>query len=1052
MRLPKYYEDVKNLHVGTMPNRAYYIPRCKSGNKPERVQLLNGLWKFRYYPNRFEAEENFYLPDFDSGSFDAIPVPGCWQNYGYDRHQYTNVNYPFPYDLPYVPEQNNPCGCYIHTFQITKEQLEQRNYLNFEGVDSCYYVWVNGSFTGFSQVSHSTSEFDISRQLVEGTNTLAVLVMKWCLGSYYEDQDKFRMSGIFRDVYILTRPKEHIRDYFVKTDCSGTYDKAVVTVDLEYLETAVATEAGLYDCDGTLLAAGTAENGSISFCIENPKLWNAESPKLYSLVLSTAEEEITQKVGIRKVEVKDSVILLNGVPIKFKGVNRHDSDPVTGYTISREQALKDLSLMKRHNINAIRTSHYPNAPWFTELCDEYGFYVIGEADVETHGATSFYSASSGDTFGDIVMNPISDEIIMDRQQRNVHRDKNHPSVLIWSLGNESGWGLSFEKAGRWVKEYDPTRLLHYEGSIHITGGHQPDLSMLDMYSRMYDSLEGIHKYFADPGNTKPYVLCEFCHAMGNGPGDLEDYMEKIYAEDRFAGAFVWEWCDHAVYLGEAPDGRKKYAYGGDSGEFPHDGNFCVDGLVYPDRTVSPGLLEYKNVLRPLRASVISAEDGIIRLENKLDFTNLKDYLYITYQLQCNGKTITEGELRDIDLKAHAVKDIRLNLTLPETGAAYLNLNYIQKNPLPFTAAGYELGFDQLVIREGAYEYNKVPGKTGRLTLEETEKLVTVKGTGFIYTFNKLTGLFQQLIRDNQRLLERPMEFNLWRAPTDNDRNIRHEWQKAGYDRITVRVYETSVTQQEKGTKQLNSVQSNPAHSNTAESGAVQSNAAKSGAIHFNAVEPGAVQFNTAEPGTTQFNAVQIKARLAIAAIQREHMVDADVIWTVSEDGSLTCQVKARRNTKMPFLPRFGLRLFLPKAYDRVQYFGYGPHESYPDKHRSSYLGLFRQRIEDMFEDYIYPQENSSHCGCSYLRIESSEASSLTVTADKAFAFNASEYTQEELTAKLHNYELEKSPFTVVCVDYKQSGIGSNSCGPGLLSKYRLEEEQIEFSFQFEFTE
>lgn len=1021
MKLPKYFEDTENLHIGTMPNRAYYIPCCSDRNSSvSRVQLLNGLWKFKYYKNRFEVADNFYQPGFDLSSFDEIPVPSCWQNHGYDRHQYSNVNYPFPYDLPYVPDQN-PCGCYVRHFQITREQLDQKNYLNFEGVDSCFYLWINGEFLGYSQVSHSTSEFDISAQLVEGENTLAVLVMKWCVGSYYEDQDKFRMSGIFRDVYILTRSREHIRDYFVKTALDDTCTKAVITVDIEYLKNSVPTDFELYDCDNSLITAAKAENGHAEFHLDSPKLWNAEAPDLYTLVLLTEEEAIYQKVGIRKVEIKDSVILLNNVPIKFKGVNRHDSDPVTGYTISKEQAMLDLSLMKQHNINAIRTSHYPNAPWFTELCDKYGFYVIGETDLETHAAVATYSGSC-DTFSDIAMREISDSIILDREQRNVMRDKNHPCILIWSMGNESGWGASFEKAGRWIKSYDNTRLLHYESSIYITEGYKADLSMLDIYSRMYDSIEGIDTYFENPENTKPYVLCEFCHAMGNGPGDFEDYFKKIYKEPRFTGGFVWEWCDHAIYQGETLEGKKKYAYGGDSGEFPHDGNFCVDGLVYPDRRVSPGLLEYKNVIRPVRAFAIDLENGTFLLENKLDFTNTKDYLMITYQLQNNGITIGEGRITELDIPPHSSKSIKLDYTIPETGITYLNITYLQKCNLPFTGAGHTLGFDQLLVRDGKFEklsLNKVKLQddplamkqcstaTGQMStaikrkpssgisLQESENTMIISGSNFTYTFNKLTGLFDELCRGEKQLLELPMEFNLWRAPTDNDRLIKEEWQRAGYDRITQRVYETSHHQTE--------------------------------------------------------NNILLHVKLSIAAIQREHMLDLEIIWEIDTQGNLLLHSQAVRNTKMLYLPRFGVRFFLPKAYHKAEYFGYGPNESYLDKHQASYVGLFRQDVEEMHEDYIFPQENSSHCGCHYLRLsDNSVKDDLLITGDQTFSFHVSEYTQEELTKKLHNYELEKSPYTVVCLDYKQSGIGSNSCGPALLPQYRLEEEAFEFTFHFSF--
>jgi beta-galactosidase len=1019
MKLPKYFEDTQNLHVGTMPNRAYYIPYYNNSDSvAERVQLLNGLWKFKYYNNRFEVPDEFYQKGFDVSEFDDLPVPSCWQNYGYDNHQYTNVNYPFPYDLPYVPEQN-PCGCYVHTFQISKEQLEQKNYLNFEGVDSCYYVWVNDEFVGFSQVSHSTSEFDLSDKLIEGANTLAVLVMKWCVGSYYEDQDKFRMSGIFRDVYLITRGQEHIRDYFVKTKLTDTCEEALVTVDIEYLNKDIPTTCELYDTNHNLLMTKQATNGHVEFKLEHPILWNAETPNLYTLVLLTDNEKITQKVGIRKIEVKDSVILLNNVPIKFKGVNRHDSDPVTGYTISKDQAINDLSLMKQHNINAIRTSHYPNAPWFTELCDQFGFYVIGESDVETHGAVAFYSGSYEGTYSDIAMADISDDIILDREQRNIMRDKNHPCIVFWSLGNESGWGASFEKAGRWIKAYDDTRLLHYEGSIHVTGGYVADLSMLDVYSRMYPSLEMNEDYFADANNTNPYVLCEFCHAMGNGPGDLEDYFEQIYSEDRFVGGFIWEWCDHAISLGTVPDGRKKYAYGGDSGEFPHDGNFCVDGLVYPDRTVSTGLMEYKNVIRPVRAVAINTEQGEILLENKLDFTNANDYLYLTYQLQNNGVTIAEGYMKEVDLPAHSKKTINLHYTVPDSGITYLIIYYLQKYDLPFTKAGHVLGFDQLLIRDGIFESStpqesnstskKEPKQSNELntleslTLQETENRVIVSGNNFTYNFNKLTGLFEDLSRDGRKLTEGPMEFNIWRAPTDNDRNIRNDWQNAGYDRTTIRVYEV-ISQLKEQTAVAQA-------------------------------------------------AISITAKLAIAAIQREHILDLEVTWTIYADGNLNVHTSAIRNTKMPYLPRFGFRFFLSKSYDNLQYFGYGPNESYLDKHRASYIGLFEEKVEEMQEDYIFPQENSSHCGSRYLRLNASISDpAITITGDQEFSFNVSDYTQEELTRKNHNYELEKAPYTTVCIDYKQSGIGSNSCGPELLNKYRLEEEVIDFTFYMNFTE
>jgi beta-galactosidase len=834
--------------------------------------------------------------------------------------------------------------------------------------------------------------------LKAGENVLAVLVMKWCLGSYYEDQDKFRMSGIFRDVSLITRAKEHIRDFFVKTKLNGDCSQATIQVSLEYLDTPIPVKGQLYLGD-QLVNEATTSDCSLEFNVIHPLLWNAEEPNLYTLKLCTQEEQIVQKVGIRKVEIKDRVLLFNNVPIKLKGVNRHDSDPVTGYTISREQALKDLSLMKQHNINAIRTSHYPNAPWFTELCDEYGFYVIGEADLETHGVVNFYSGSYEHTYCDIAKNELSDSIVLDREQHNVHRDKNHPCILMWSMGNESGWGPSFEKAGRWIKEYDDTRLLHYEGSVHAKGD-TCDLSMLDVYSRMYDSIESIEQYFNQSDNKKPYMLCEFCHAMGNGPGDLEDYMAKLYQEKSFIGAFVWEWCDHAILLGETEDGRKRYAYGGDSGEYPHDGNFCIDGLVYPDRTVGPGLKEYKNVLRPVRANLISAKEGIIQLENKLDFTNTKDFLYLTYELQKDGLTVSEGYLRELDIPPHTCREFKLHYSIPEEGTTYLLLRYRQKSTLPFTAPGHELGFDQLLINKainGSFMTNQAIAmqKEKELSYQETENRIKITGNCFSYTFNKLTGLFDDMTVNNRKLLMKPMEYNIWRAPTDNDQYIRKDWQHAGYDRTTVRVYQTDMQHIPSG-------------------------------------------------------GLKINVKLALAAVQREHILDLTVTWSVFPNGGVSVEMKAHRNILMPYLPRFGLRFFLPKKYDQVKYYGYGPEESYIDKHRASYVGLFEQTVDEMFEDYIFPQENGSHCGCRYLSTYSADTLPiLTVTSENDFSFNASAYTQEELTVKKHNYELKKAPYHIFCIDYKMSGIGSNSCGPELLEKYRISEENFTCSFRLD---
>ncbi|MFA9466588.1 MAG: glycoside hydrolase family 2 TIM barrel-domain containing protein [Velocimicrobium sp.] len=999
LQLPKYYEDPSTLHIGCEENRSYYIPYAQEETTTSsRVQLLNGDWDFRYYKNPFEVED-FTIPDYQYHNYDLIPVPSCIQMHGYDKHQYTNVNFPFAYDAPFVPLENPTC-VYHKTFAVANNLTDYQQYLNFEGVDSCFYVYVNQAFVGYSQVSHSTSEFNITSFLKKGDNDLTIVVLKWCDGSYLEDQDKFRMTGIFRDVYLLSRPTNHIRDFFVKTILDDTYSNARVTVDFSYSGTAIPTTATLTDASGQVISTKAVTDSSLVMEVDSPTLWNAEQPYLYTLTLTTENEVIYQKVGIRCIEIKEDIIYINGTKIKFKGVNRHDSDPVTGYTISKEQAMKDLILMKESNINAIRTSHYPNAPWFTMLCNEYGFYVVGESDLEAHGATSFYGGGADTTYGDLVQQEMFAQSVLDRNQRNIIRDKNNPSIIIWSMGNEAGYSKAFEDTGRYIKSYDSTRLVHYEGSVHQTGGHINDTSMLDVYSTMYESPASIENYLAT--NSKPYMLCEFIHSMGNGPGDIEDYMECIYKHDRFVGGFVWEWCDHAIYRGVTVDGNKIFHYGGDTFEYPHDGNFCVDGMVAPDRTPHPALAEYKNVIRPVRAKLVDLQEGSIELQNLLDFTNLKEYVTIKAELLYEGNKVETYDVGCIDLLPHkrTVIQVPINQSyftdISKLGSLSLKLIYIQLTDRGLTKAGHNLGFDQLILKESTLPFIHAKDETNQtVDLEESTTKILVSGANFSYVFNKLRGNFDSIVIDNHTVLNQPMEYNIWRAPIDNDRNIRSEWEKARYDKALVRVYETSVSQEN--------------------------------------------------------NSTSIHCRFAINAIQIQHIVDVNATWFIGSNGTLTFELDGNRNTDLPFLPRLGLRLFLPKEYENVQYLGYGPNESYIDKHRSSWFAKFNTKVDDMYEDYIKPQENSSHYGCEEATLSSTFGNTLRVSAASPFSFQASRFTQEELAQKAHNYELVKSDSTVLCIDYKMSGVGSNSCGPELAEKYQLCEEKISFKVTLQFS-
>jgi len=979
MKIENYYEKPEVLHVGTQDNRSFYIPYDLAGK--EMRKMLNGNWKFQFYQSVDEVED-FLEDEFCMDSLDEIVVPSNWQMHGYDHHQYVNLLYPFPFDPPYVPV-NNPCGLYIKTLMFTKEELIKKLYLNFEGVDSCFYLWINKKFAGYSQVSHSTSEFDITDLVIEGDNTIAVLVLKWCDGSYLEDQDKFRMSGIFRDVYILERPSQYIRDYTIKTILNESLDSAKVTIDFEMIGNP-QIECTIKDSSGKTVNKSDVINQKCCFQIDKPILWNAEQPYQYLLELCSKDEIITQKVGIRAIAVKDSVILINGKPIKFKGVNRHDSSPYTGSAITKQDALADLKLMKEHNINAIRTSHYPNSPWFTEMCDEYGFYVIGESDLETHGCGEVYAVEELDYVSQIAKDKQFKKAILDRVQRNVMRDKNRTSILIWSLGNESGYGENLVEAGYWVKEYDPTRLLHYEGCTW-QDWQKLDLSMFDMVSRMYASIEWVHDYCENPENEKPFIQCEFCHAMGNGPGDIEDNFKQIYQYDNYCGGFIWEWCDHGIYMGKAENGKDKFYYGGDSGEFPHDGNFCMDGLVYPDRRIHTGLLEYKNVLRPVRVYETQLDQGIIVLENMLDFLSLKDYIKVHFELKQDGNFLTEGWIEELNIEPH--KRDRIFLTLPQVngGNTYLKLEYIQKKDELLTKAGNVLGFDQICISKSFTIPEITPNKKDTIIIKEAKKIYRIEGNNFTYEFSKVRGCFNVIQKDGKNLIEAPMEYNVFRAPTDNDRNVIIEWRKAGFDRMISRVYQCDVVERE--------------------------------------------------------YEITISCKMSMGSIYLQNFLKYNVVWTITKDGTIQFKFDGEFNEIFPYLPRLGLKLKLPKAYQNVCYFGFGPTESYCDKHQASYIDRFHTTVSQLHEDYTVPQENGSHYFCNYVKLSDGN-DTLSVYGNKPLSFQASNYTIEQLQKKKHNYELEEADYVTFCIDYMQSGVGSNSCGPELRPEYRLNEKKI----------
>lgn len=796
MIVPRYYEDLNVLHENILPARAYYIPASKKMDKliehreaSDRMQLLNGNWKFKYFESIYDVKESFYETGYDLDSFDDVHVPGVWQMAGYDTHQYTNIRYPFPFDPPYVP-QDIPCGAYVYSFNYHKETKAPKAYLNFEGVDSCYYVWLNGKYVGYDQVSHVTGEFDVTEYLKEGENRLAVLVLKWCDGSYLEDQDKFRMSGIFRDVYILKRPEKAVRDYHVTTKIND--DVAQISFEVDYFEK-TETTITIETAEGAKVAQGNiADDGKLDLEIVMPILWNTENPYLYTLVIETEQETIVDYLALRTIEIRDKVFYFNGQKIKFRGVNRHDSDPETGFTISVDQLKTDMKLMKEHNFNAIRSSHYPNAPYFYQMCDKYGFMVIDEADLEAHGPFMLYRKEDTDLerFSrwneKLADDPAWEEAIVDRVQRMVLRDKNRFCILMWSMGNESAYGCNFEKALAWTKSYDPYRITQYESARYRNYKETYNYDNLDIYSRMYPALDEIKEYL-DKDASKPFLLVEYCHSMGNGPGDFEDYFQMIQENDLMCGGFVWEWCDHAIAYGKTKDGKTIYYYGGDHGENIHDGNFCMDGLVYPDRRPHTGLLEYKNVYRPARVVSYDQESGELKLHNYMDFDDLKDYVEITYEVTQDGLTIQKEKLPAFSVKPHTDAVTGLRVATKECGKIYLRITYHLKKDLPLLEKGQVLGFDEILIenQDGrnatAVKWMEDKEEEAQIQVQETDTEFVLKGKDFSYTLSKRTGLFERISFAGREYLNQPMELNIWRAPTDNDMYIKTEWKKAHYD-------------------------------------------------------------------------------------------------------------------------------------------------------------------------------------------------------------------------------------------------------------------------------
>ena len=931
------YENPLVTSENRMPPRNYYIPQGKS-----EYTLLNGDWQFAFF------ERDIDVPEIIE-NWDTIPVPSCWQNHGYEAPNYTNVNYPYPVDMPYVPD-DNPCGVYQREFVL--DQVWGRVYYVFDGVSSCAFLYINGKYVGFTQGSHLQAEFDITDYVHQGTNTVQVKVLKWCCGSYLEDQDFFRYNGIFRDTYLLQRPEGHIADVQIIPNAE--------TIDIR-----LDGAAHVRIFAGETLLAETDFADNFVFTPENPILWNAEKPFLYRVELERCGEVIALQAGLRSIAVSNQYeLLINGVSVKLHGVNHHDTSKYRGWCQTDEELMQDLLLMKDLNINCIRTSHYPPTPKFLQMCDQLGFYVILETDIETHGFVS--RTSGGDDGYDMeshawpATHPDWHNEFVERMVRAVECFKNFASVIIWSTGNESGHGTNHVAMLKWTKQRDPSRLTHAEDA-----SRRGEFRNADLYSRMYPSLAEVRAFAEDYNLDRPVYLCEYSHAMGNSPGDVYDYNELFDAYPKLIGGCIWEWADHVAVV----DGVQKY--GGDfPGERTHDGNFCCDGMVFADRTIKAGTLEIKAAYQPIKTRF---EDGILHIYNRLDFTDLADYDFIT-EIECDGQILRSEKLA-LNLQPHQWTQLAIS-DLPATCRLGAHINCrLEKDGKNMAETQHALPCEIVAPAQSAEP----------AILREEGLNIIAEGANFRYTFSKHNGTFTSLIVNGQEQLAAPMAFSCFRAPTDNDRNIQKYW--------------------------LNG--------------------------HENWHQSFLKTYDVALYGNT------ITSHCSIAGVSRLPAIRYTLNVTILADGTVTVAFDGNVREDVFWLPRLGFDFALPCENAAFTYYGMGPGENYSDMCHCAKIGLYESSAEKEYVPYVRPQEHGNHAAVSYLKI-----GQLAFFGQDTFECGVSQYSTQALFAAKHTDELVRDGKTHLRIDYRNSGIGSNSCGPQLEPEHRIDEKEIQFTFQF----
>jgi beta-galactosidase len=966
-------------------------------------QSLNGTWQF-YYADSVQARPtNFHKADFDTSQWDTIQVPSNWELQGHGIPFYTNITYMFPANPPYIPHDFNNNGSYKRTFTIPENWNEKDVHLHFAGVSGAMYVWVNDEFVGYSEGSKTPAEFNITDYLQKGENSISVQVMRWSTASYMEDQDFWRLSGIERDVYLYAKNKVSIHDFRITSDLQNNYQDGVFQLDLKLNNLASAStekdikvslmdgEEEVFSEVKKLQVEQCKNSAQFSHILPNVKSWNAEQPHLYRLLIELDGEATAVDVGFRNIKIENSQLLVNGQPIYIKGVNHHDHDEKTGHVISQELTELDMQLMKQNNINAIRTSHYPKNPHFYRLADKYGFYVVDEANIEIHGMGVTYQLKNNPEKKDIhpAYLPEWEAAHLDRTIRMFERDKNYPSVIIWSLGNEAGNGQNFFSTYKWLKDNDITRPVQYEEA--------KEFENTDIQAPMYWDMQKMKSY-VENGGTRPLILCEYAHAMGNSVGNFQDYWDVIEAYPSMQGGFIWDWVDQGL-LSTNENGEEFWAYGGDLGgaDFQNDANFCLNGLVDPDRGDHPALYEVKKVYQHIGFQLIDKASAEIEIKNKYNFLNLNQFRF-SWELLENGKAIAEGELPTLDISPYDTERIAISLpALANQSSDYhLNLYASTAEEIPLVEVGTQLAYEQFELQKGQF-YKELLSNDEIISIEKNQNILKLSNSNFSLEFDTPTGKMVSLDYGDGNVLLEGISANFWRATTDNDFGFNMPkkfgvWKEASENQQLIEF----------------------------------SHQRQNGLVHVSS--------------TFELNAVQ--------------NANVQITYLVSAEGEIEVQTSlSNLNEGLPILPRFGTNFVLQNQYQEVNWLGRGPHENYQDRNTSALVGHYSAKVEDLYFPYTRPQENGYKTENRWVSFTDENGKGIKVSAPEYFSFSAhhqynTDFDAGETKKQRHATDIQKRDLVNVNIDHAQMGVGGiNSWGAMPLPKYRIKAEEISFSYQ-----